>query len=225
MSKNLSHVTPNEELDKQLGTPIVYVVDDVAEQLEVICELVGGLHYEVAGFTSAIEFVQAHHLDRPGCAVIDVVMPDLNGLEVQQSLIGSSYVRPHILVSAHADVPMAVEVMSRGALAFLLKPFRVHEFLGYVQRGIDLDLEHRRKVLRQQEMKDRMDRLTDRERQVLDLVLEGEPNKRIAKILDISQRTVELHRSHVMKKMGAHSMVELLRSAFQITLQDENLHS
>lgn len=192
--------------------PVVYLIDDDPDQLEFSKGLIEALHFQVVTFQSGLQFLEQHDHDTPGCAVLDVVMPEINGIELQKRLVSQQYVRPHILLSGHADVPMAVEAMSRGASGFLTKPYRVPELLKLVQDAVERDLELRRQSELWRSIEENLQSLTEREHQVLDLILEGEPNKRIARILNISHRTVELHRSHVMKKLGARSLASLIRT-------------
>lgn len=211
---NGDHASTNSLLD----SPVVHVVDDDLAHLEAASCLLTELEFTVRTFHSGHEFLSQHDWSQPGCALIDVVMPEIDGIDVQRSLFRDKLHRPHIMVSGHADVPMAVEVMSKGATGFLLKPYRVHELLSNVRKALQQDREQRRNNAEQQAAEKRMEQLTDRERQVLNLVLEGEPNKRIAKLLDISQRTVELHRSNVMKKCDARSLAELFHFALRANL-------
>ncbi len=208
------HLSPNEDNNPAGAT--VYVVDDDPEHLEFNATLLRSLQYNVATFNSGQEFVESHDDQAPGCAVIDVIMPNFTGIDVQKHLVSQTYVRPHILLSGLPDVPMAVAAMARGAAGFLVKPYRVHELLKLVQGMVMQDVQERRENQEQMANAARLERLTGRERQVLELVLQGKPNKRIATIFQISQRTVELHRSHIMKKMRAHSLADLFRSALPI---------
>lgn len=202
--------------------PVVYLVDDKPDQLDASVDLIEALQMEPRPFRSPSEFLAAHDPSVPGCVVIDLLMPEMSGLELQRQLIAQPYVRPHFLVSGHADVAMAVESMAQGAAGFLVKPYRIHEFVEHVQAAVQQDFAWREREQRRSGVKVRLESLTDRERQVLGLILEGEPNKRIAKILTISPRTVELHRSHVMKKLKAPSLAHLIRS---VLMADPCLYS
>lgn len=218
MDSHASHNQHNEVSEErpQPPTPVVYIIDDDPGHLASCAALVEAVHLEALTFLSPREFLRAHDPDRAGCAIIDVVMPEMSGIELQQALLGQTYVRPHIMLSGYADVPMAVEVMSHGAAGFLTKPYRVTELTELVQKVVGQDVARRERERHLRELQIRMDSLTERERQVLNLMLEGEPNKSIASSLEISHRTVELHRSQVMRKLGAQSLAHLIREVIRL---------
>jgi len=189
----------------------VYVVDDdqaIRHAMELLMRSVG-LEYEI--FHSGDDFLENHTNDRAGCLVLDIRMPGLGGLELQEKLneIGSTL--PIIFITGHGDVPMAVEAMQKGAVDFIQKPFRDQELLDRISEALKTDQERRSAREEQADVQNRVDKLTNREHQVLDLVVTGKPNKVIAYELGVSQRTVEIHRARVMEKMQAKSLADLVR--------------
>ena len=152
-------------------------------------------------FASADEFLKKVTEQRPGCLVLDIRMPGLGGLELQEELIKRGNTLPIIFITGHGDVPMAVEAMQKGAVDFIQKPFRDQALLDRLR-------EERKQ---QAEVTERLNRLTNREREVFDLVVTGKPNKVIAYELGVSQRTVEIHRARVMEKMQARSLADLVK--------------
>ena len=149
-------------------------------------------------FASGDEFLEKITEQRPGCLVLDIRMPGLGGLELQEELIKRGNTLPIIFITGHGDVPMAVEAMQKGAVDFIQKPFRDQELLDRIQQ-------------QHAEVVERLHRLTNREREVFDLVVTGKPNKVIAYELGVSQRTVEIHRARVMEKMQARSLADLVK--------------
>lgn len=147
----------------------------------------------------------------PGCLVLDIRMPGLGGLELQDALIERGNSIPIIFITGHGDVPMAVEAMQKGAVDFIQKPFRDQELLDRIHLALRTDEERRAEAKRIDEVQSLIDRLTQREHEVFDLVVTGKPNKVIAYELGVSQRTVEIHRARVMEKMQARSLADLVR--------------
>jgi FixJ family two-component response regulator len=192
-------------------TPIVYIVDDdeaVRGSLRMLMRSVG-LQAQALG--SAREFLDAYDRRQSGCLVLDVRMPQMSGLELQQQLNQRGATIPVIFISGHGDVPMAVEAMQHGAFDFLQKPFRDQELLDRVQRALKLDAQSRATSAADAQILERLKSLTPRERQVMQLVTRGKANKVVGAELGVSQRTVEIHRAHVMEKMQARSLAELVR--------------
>lgn len=189
----------------------VYLVEDDPDVRGVVEKLLTSAGLKVLSFANPIKFLESYDSECLGCAVVDVCLPGMTGLELQATLADPERGRPHIMLSGHADVAMAVLAFTRGALGFLEKPFRTHELLQLVNKAIDLDRQNREKKRKRQEILKRLDSLTAREREVLNYVVQGEQNKTIAVQLDISQRTVELHRSRVMEKLEASSIAELVQ--------------
>ncbi len=189
----------------------VFIVDDdeaVRDSLEILCRSVG---LKAETFASATAYLEAHDPDRAGCLVLDIRMPGMSGLQLQKRLEELGSPPPIIFITGHGDVPMAVGAIQRGAVDFIQKPFRDQDLLDRIQQALELDVERRRELHKRRELERRLERLTAREREVLDLVVAGNPNKVVAGELGLSQRTVEIHRSHVMEKMEVESLAELVR--------------
>ncbi len=189
----------------------VYIVDDdedIREGFSLLLETVGQRH-EV--YSSAIEFLESFHVEMSGCLVLDIRMPRMSGLELQQKLSEEGSVLPVIFITGHGDIPMAVEAMRRGALDFVRKPFREQNVLDRINEALDLDAGKRKILLDRQQVLDRMGNLSEREREVLELVALGRMNKVVAADLGISERTVEVHRANVMKKLGVETLAQLVR--------------
>lgn len=200
--------------------PVVFVVDDdeaVRDSLRLLLKSVG-LNPLTLG--SAREFLDAYDPAHPGCLVLDVRMPQMSGLEVQETLNLRGAIIPVIFITGHGDIPMAVEAMQAGAFDFLQKPFRDQDLIDRIQRALERDRTNRAALGQRDRVRERFESLTPREREVLSLVIEGKPNKIMAADLDVSQRTVEIHRARVMEKMGASSLAQLVRMMMDI---DEKL--
>ena len=197
------------------SSQIVYVVDDdpaIRYAMQALMESVN-LRHEI--FSSADEFLKNEAEHRAGCLVLDIRMPGLGGLELQEELIERGSTLPIIFITGHGDVPMAVEAMQKGAVDFIQKPFRDQELLDRVRDALMTDKEQRAELERHAEVEQRLEKLTKREREVFDLVVTGKPNKVIAYELGVSQRTVEIHRARVMDKMQARSLADLVRMHIQ----------
>ena len=166
-------------------------------------------------FASAQEFLDQYDEDRAGCLVLDIRMPGISGLELQQHLNERNSIMPIVFITGHGDVPMAVEAMQAGAVDFIQKPFRDQDLIDRINRALDKDRDMRSELRERDEIRRRMAQLTPREREVLDLVTQGKANKVIAGDLNVSQRTVEIHRARVMEKMGAGSLAHLVRMVIE----------
>lgn len=191
--------------------PTVFVVDDdeaVRDSLKLLLKSLG-LSAETCG--SAQEFLATFDSRRAGCLVLDIRMPGMSGLELQEELNGRGAMLPIIFITGHGDVPMAVEAMQRGAMDFLQKPFRDQDLIDRINKALDKDRAGRELLGNRERLRALIEELTPREQQVLDLVTAGKANKVIAGDLGLSQRTVEIHRAHVMEKMGANSLAHLVR--------------
>lgn len=189
----------------------VFIVDDdqaIRHAMELLMRSVG-LGYEI--FHSGDDFLEQYSPDKPGCLVLDIRMPGMGGLELQQKLIELESTLPIIFITGHGDVPMAVMAMQKGAVDFIQKPFRDQELLDRVHEALRTEEERRSEREEQEDIAARIDKLTKREHEVMDLVVTGKPNKVIAYELGVSQRTVEIHRARVMEKMEARSLAELVR--------------
>jgi len=195
------------------GKPTVFVIDDDALVRSAIEDLLRSVGLQVETFGSTQEFLRSKRPDAPGCLVLDVRLPGLSGLEFQHTLIESGVHLPIIFISGHGDIPMSVRAMKLGAVEFLTKPLREQELLDVIQMGIERDRLRRQEAKVVAELRERFDSLTSREREVLSLVITGRPNKQIAFQLDLSEMTVKVHRSQIMRKMRAKSLVDLVRMA------------
>ena len=195
----------------QDDSPTVFVVDDdpaIRFAMQVLMESVN-LRHEI--FASGDEFLEQAATPRPGCLVLDIRMPGLSGLELQEELIRRGNELPVIFITGHGDVPMAVEAMQKGAIDFIQKPFRDQDLLDRIGEALKTDKERRRNHRQHDRVAERVQKLTKREREVFDLVVTGKPNKVIAYELGVSQRTVEIHRARVMEKMQARSLADLVK--------------
>jgi FixJ family two-component response regulator len=197
--------------------PTVFVVDDDSEVRDTLQWLVESVGLNIETFASAQDFLNAYDPDRPGCLVTDVRMPGMSGIELQAKLMAEEVTLPIIVVSGYADVPTAVRSMKGGAIDFLEKPFNEQMMLERIQLSILEDARLRQQRAQRERAKTRLEGLTRRERQVMDLVILGRSNKQIARELDISPKTVEAHRSNLMGKMQAHSLAELVTMAERAT--------
>jgi two-component system response regulator FixJ len=189
----------------------VFIVDDDPAIRIAMQALLESVNIEHEIFGSADEFLQDEDKHRSGCLVLDIRMPGLGGLELQEELISRGNSLPIIFITGHGDVPMAVDAMQKGAIDFIQKPFRDQELLDRVRDALSTDRQRSEERDRHAEVENRLQRLTKREIEVFDLVVTGKPNKVIAYELDVSQRTVEIHRARVMEKMEARSLADLVR--------------
>jgi FixJ family two-component response regulator len=191
--------------------PTVFVIDDDDAVRNSLCLLLKSLGMPAVAHESAEAFLAAYDDEQPGCIVLDVRMPGMSGPELQDALTRRGAPIPVIFITGHGDVPMAVEAMRHGAVDFLQKPFSDKDLVDRIQLALTADRRNRETMGVKDEIRARFAALTPRERQVLDLVTQGKSNKVIAGDLGASQRTVEIHRAHVMEKMGASSLAQLVR--------------
>jgi FixJ family two-component response regulator len=192
---------------------VVFVVDDDASLRESLQDLIGSVGLRVEAFASAQEFLGSRRPDTPSCLVLDVRLQGLSGLDLQQALAKSEVQIPIIFITGHGDIPMSVQAMKAGAVGFLTKPFRDQELLDAIQQALELDRRARERWARLEELHSRYRSLTPREREVIALVVTGLLNKQIAGELGTSEAAVKVHRQHVMEKMGAGSLADLVRIA------------
>ena len=193
----------------------VFVVDDddaVRTSLRLLLKSVG---LPVETFASAQEFLDGFDAERAGCLVLDIRMPGMSGLELQQRLNEIHAIVPIVFITGHGDVPMAVEAMQHGAVDFIQKPFRDQDLIDRINQALEKDRDNRAGLKERDAIRRRMQQLTPREREVLALVTQGKANKVIAGDLNVSQRTVEIHRARVMEKMGASSLAHLVRMVIE----------
>jgi two-component system, LuxR family, response regulator FixJ len=194
----------------------IFIVDDdlaVRDALKLLLRSVG---QAVETYGSAQEFLDAYSEDRPGCLVLDIRMPGMSGLELQQKLNEKHSILPIIFITGHGDVPMAVEAMQAGAVDFIQKPFRDQDLIDRINQALEKDSNNRAALGERNDIRKRLETLTPREREVLDLVVHGKANKVIAGDLKLSQRTVEIHRARVMEKMQASSLAHLVRMVLEV---------
>jgi FixJ family two-component response regulator len=192
--------------------PIVLVVDDDEALRLSICELLESVGIEAAGFASTQALMDADMLDRPGCMILDVRMPGVSGLDFQSSLVANGISASIVFLTGHGDIPMTVQAMKAGAVEFLTKPVRDQTLLDAVNRAIEIDKDKRAEQLTSNANRALYATLTPRERQVMGAVVQGALSKQIAFDLNISEITVKLHRSSVMKKMKTPFLTHLVRA-------------
>jgi len=194
--------------------PCVFVIDDDQAVRDSLGLLLKSMGTKARLFDSAQAFLDQYEPSFTGCIVLDIRMPGMSGMELQQKLKGQRSTLPIIFVTGHGDVPMAVEAMHHGAFDFIQKPFRDQELLDRINQALNWDQEHRSEEDYRRGVLERFSSLTPREREVMGCVVRGLANKVIAMDLDLSQRTVEIHRARVMEKMNARSLADLVRMSF-----------
>jgi RNA polymerase sigma factor (sigma-70 family) len=201
---------------------IVYVIDDDAQTRDALKNLMRsvGLHAEV--FASAQDFLRSKRPDVPACLVLDVRLPGLSGLDLQKRMAEAKIEVPIIFITGYGDIPMTVQAMKAGAVEFLTKPFRNQELLDAIQQALERDRTTREQRAKNDELFDRYDSLTPREREVMTLVVAGLLNKQIAGELGTSETTVKNHRHQLMEKMGADSVAELVKMAYKLGIATLN---
>jgi len=202
-------------------TPAVYIVDDDQEVRYALRLLLESVGLEVEEYASAQQYLDTFNPENSGCLILDIRMPGISGLELQARLQAESLHPPIIIITGHGDVQMAVRAMKAGALNFIEKPFNDQDLLDSVYRAIEIDAKERGKALKIADIKERLNLLTPREKEVMDRVAAGKRNKIIADELNISQSTIEAHRKKVMEKMDADSVSALMRMI--ITMESEDV--
>ena len=193
--------------------PLIHVVDDDASFLTAVSRLLGAAGFRVKKYESASDFLAQRPIGLPGCVVADLRMPKQNGLDLQATLAASSDPLPVIFLSAHGDVPTTVRAMKQGAEDFLTKQAPKEQLLAAIGRALERDARERMERAHKHDLQDRLDGLTQREREVFALVIQGKLNKQIAAQLGIHERTVKLHRTSLTAKLGIYSVAELTRFA------------
>ena len=200
-------------------TQLVFVIDDDASIREAISRLLHAIGLTVRTFGSAREFLQHRLPDIPACLVLDVRLPGLSGLDLQREMVERGIHVPVIFITGHGDIQMSVQAMKAGAVEFLTKPFRDQELIDAVRSGIHRDREGRKERTELAALREGLSQLTQRERQVMALVVAGLLNKQIALRLGTSEKTVKIHRSQVMRKMRADSLAELVRMSQKLGIE------
>lgn len=194
---------------------LVYVVDDDDAVRDALSMLLESMDIAHQTFSSGVKFLEEFDSSMRGCAVVDIRMPGMNGLELQKQLKAKNSSLPIIFITGHGDIPMAVEAIRNGAIDFMRKPIREQDLLDRIQEAMLIEADGHLMQLRLQKQQAALNSLTKRERQVFDLVAEGKANKVVAMDLSISERTVEVHRAQVMKKLMARSLAELVKIKFE----------
>jgi len=189
----------------------VYIVDDDEAVRDSLCFLLKSVGIVGHGFSSGNEFLNAYDADWQGCILLDIRMPGISGMEVQRQLSERSCSLPIIFITGHGDIPMAVEAMHLGAYDFIQKPFHDQDLLDRIQQALATYRESQDELTLKNEVQERYEKLTPREREVMEAVVRGHANKVIAMDLELSQRTVEIHRARVMEKMQARSLASLVK--------------
>jgi RNA polymerase sigma factor (sigma-70 family) len=197
------------------GQQTVYVVDDDAAMRKSLRWLVESVGLKVETFSSATEFLEVAKPTMQGCLILDVRMPGMSGLDLQEQLALRHVMLPVVVITGHADVPMAVRALKGGAYDFIEKPFNDQVLLERVHRALEQGTEDRRVEERRRMVDDRISQLTPRERQVMEMVVNGMANKQVAAELGLSEKTIEVHRKHVMDKMQAGNVADLIRMAMR----------
>jgi Response regulator len=213
----VSSVHGKDDKHKTSNQPVVYIVDDDDGMRRALTVLMGTIGYHAIPFARPREFLEKYDPAQPGCLVLDVRMPEMSGLEVQQHLNRTGSMLPVILITGHGDIPMAVQAMKDGAYDFLQKPFRDQDLIDRINGALKQDAENRATLEKHADLKRRYESLTPREREVMALVVDGKANKVIAIDLGLSERTVEIHRANVMEKMGARSVAHLVKMHLLMT--------
>jgi FixJ family two-component response regulator len=193
--------------------PIVFVVDDDDSMRQALARLFYSVQLRVEVFASTQEFLRGERPDAPSCLVLDVRLPGLSGLDFQAELARADIRIPIVFITGHGDIPMSVRAMKAGAIDFLSKPFRDQDLLDAVTAAIQRDQERREREHVIADLRDHFESLTPREREIMTLVASGLMSKQIAAKFELSEITVKVHRSHLMKKMGAKTVAELVRMA------------
>src|SRR5438309_4507936 len=204
--------------------PVVFVVDDDPSVRRAIQRLVESIGLQVELFASAQEFLRSKRPDAPSCLVLDIRLPGISGLDFQRQLAEANIHIPIIFITAHGDIPMTVRAMKAGAVEFLTKPFRDQDLLDAIQVGLERDRVRRQRQAETAMLRERLESLTPREREILPLVVSGLLNKQVAAEIGATEATVKVHRSQLMRKMGAASLADLVRMSEKMGIAVPETH-
>ena len=199
---------------------MVFVIDDDAPVRDALRSLIRSVGLEVELFKSVQEFLKRKRPEKPSCLILDVRLPGISGIDFQRQLAATNIHIPIIFITGHGDIPMSVRAMKQGAVEFFTKPFRDQDLLDAIQVALERDGTRRQQEAKTAKLKQRLESLTPRERQVMPRVVAGLPNKQIAAEIGTSEATVKVHRSQLMRKMGAKSLADLVRMAERMDLRD-----
>jgi FixJ family two-component response regulator len=205
--------------------PVVFIIDDDPSVREALEDLLRSVGLGVESFASTQEFLQSKRPDAPGCIVLDVRLPGPSGLEFQRTLMKSKLGLPVIFISGHGDISMSVQAIKAGAIDFLTKPLHEQKLLDAIQTAIERDRARRVGEKDIAQLQERFETLTPREQEVMMIVVTGRPNKQIAADLKLSEMTVKIHRSQMMRKMKARSLVDLVRMADTLKAGSRDSHA
>jgi FixJ family two-component response regulator len=194
----------------KLAKPIVFVVDDDVAIRESLASLIGSVGLRVECFASPPEFLRFRNTEGPSCLILDVRMPGSSGFDLQRELLRAERQIPIIFITGHGDIPMAVQAMKAGAIDFLSKPFREEDLLDAIRQALERDAAAKARLAEVREIRGRLARLTARQRQIMNRVVAGKLNKQTAAELGISENTIKVHRRHIMERMGAASLADLI---------------
>jgi len=202
----------------------VFLVDDDPSVQKALTRLIASKGYTIECFSSANEFLNRNHFDGSACLILDIQMPGLDGLQLQEELTLAGYSIPIIFITAHGTIPMSVQAMKGGAVDFLTKPFTGKQLLSAIDKAVQKNVKQRTELSEVQEVKNRVSSLTEREYEVFRLVVQGLLNKQVADQLGISEKTVKFHRRRAMEKMHADSLAELVLLAQKAGIAKETTH-